>query len=74
MNPREEGPVYTRLGMLCRRANKDEFSFFYKRKKRVLLGLVKAMNFIDKNDRSLLIEVLDLFGLGNKLFKVSNAA
>ena len=50
---RKKGAVYLKGWVFRRRADENNAPVFHKGKKRILLRLVEAVNFIDKHDRPL---------------------
>ena len=50
---RQKCGVHLKRGVLCRRADEHDAALFHKRQKRVLLRLIKAVDFVDKQQRAL---------------------
>ena len=69
----KEGAVHLKGGILRGRADQDDAALFHKGQKRVLLRLVKAVDFIDKKDGLLTVSAV-LLGFFHHLADLFDAA
>src|SRR5262245_32961644 len=70
----DQRAVHRKVGVLRGGPNQDNRAILYMRQEGILLGLIKAMHFIDKEDSPLLHDLLALAGIGDGLADICNAS